>query len=418
MTALMAKMAQRAAENQTLMASILDNYAEKKGLQWKDLAAQLRIDDQEIEKLALCRRPRIQNFAEDIDQITGYVRVDRFLLTEFVQEAERIAPRIPEKKVKAEPARVSVPRKRSNWVYAFAAVAALVILLLASAVVFAQPGDTAATLVVTGGEATVDQTVRFLGIFPTQNQKTALPGNSVTVSQNDTIQVGPGASVALNLQDGSVIEISENSTLQVSELVVTEDSVRVRLRLIAGRAFSRVRKLLGVDDVFEIITPSSTVSVRGTEFVVKVLSPDTTYLAVMEGLVTMQMGEQMVEVAAGEQVIGETGETMAVEPYTGVEPDYLDAAPGDSTPVIENTPEATATPAPTGSITAPASTSGSEEGTGESGSSTGGTVPTEEPVSTEAPAPTQEPAPTQDPKWTPPGHGGVPPGQEKKTPTP
>jgi hypothetical protein len=69
---------------------------------------------------------------------------------------------------------------------------------------------------------------------------------------------------------------------------------------------------MGVDDTFEIRTPSSSASVRGTTFYVEVLGPDSTYVAVDEGIVGVQMESQQVDVRAGEEVTATLGQLPEV----------------------------------------------------------------------------------------------------------
>jgi len=125
------------------------------------------------------------------------------------------------------------------------------------------------------------------------------------------------------------VDLFENSTLQVTELFTTQDSYRVRLHMLSGKTVSRVIRLLGVDDAYEVSTPSSTASVRGTVFAVEVLGPNSTYIACDEGVVHIEMGDLQAEVVAGTEVMAIAGEPLEVEPQqAAVPPGPPDIVPG------------------------------------------------------------------------------------------
>ena len=143
-------------------------------------------------------------------------------------------------------------------------------MVLVGALIAFSPQPSTATLVVTAGQVTV-QTA-------SHPEQIVTAGQVLNVKTGDSLTVKPGAEAQLRFYDGSSVDLSENTQIEVQELATSDDQFRVRLKMLTGRTVSRVLRLLGVGDAFEISTPSSTVSVRGTVFIVQVLDANTTYV--------------------------------------------------------------------------------------------------------------------------------------------
>lgn len=190
-------------------------------------------------------------------------------------------------------------------------LAALLLLVLAT-FVMAQPNGTDATLVVSAGQVVVNQSRGAL--LATSAETAVSAGEAVTVRAGDTIHLAETASAQLRLKDGSTIDLSGGTVLSISELVSNNISYRARFSLLTGKTLSQVGRLLRPDDSFEIKTPSSTASVRGTRFTVEVISAEVTYYAVAEGVVQVSMADQAADVAAGYEVTAVVGQQLQVEP--------------------------------------------------------------------------------------------------------
>ena len=215
---------------------------------------------------------------------------------------------------------------------------AVLLALVLGAFAMVQPTESQATLVVSAGQAVVNQNETI--VFATVSNSAVSAGEVATVRQGDTIHLSETATAQLRLQDGSAIDLEAGTVLTVSELVTNDDSFRARFSQLTGKTFSQVVHLLKPDDAFEIRTPSSTASVRGTKFTVEVQSEEATHFSVTEGVVQVTMGEQMVEVAAGYQVTAVVGQMLQVIPF--VPTNNLPPSNTNET----NTPLPTATPAP------------------------------------------------------------------------
>lgn len=311
MSQLLLKMAREAKYNRSLFASLINEYGQRSNMSWLQIAAQLNIDEAQLAKLALCRRPRRQLYLQDIAQTATYVQMNSKALSDFVRDANFYSNEpFEEKERPFSKWKVSQMFKRRSLAIGFIAL----IIVFVAAFAFAQTPGSEATLVVTSGNATVEQHTTLFMVIPQTSQITVAAGEAVTVHQGDAIALAANAIAQLNLYDGSTVELFDASLVEVSELVTNDDTFRVQLDLLAGRALNRVTKLLNMQDSYKINTPSSTAAVRGTLFTAEVLSETTSYYAVAEGLVEVQMGDQRVNVAPGEEVTAVVGQSLIVQP--------------------------------------------------------------------------------------------------------
>jgi len=292
-------------------------------------------------------------------------------------------------------------------------LAALLLLVLAT-FVMAQPGGTEATLVVSAGQAVVNQNKGTL--FATSAETAISAGEVVTVREGDTIQLAETAAAQLRLNDGSTVDLFGGTTLSIYELVGDDLSYRARFSLLAGKTLSQVVHLLRPEDSFEIKTPSSTASVRGTRFTVEVISAEATYYAVEEGVVQVTMADQAVDVTAGYEVTAVVGQLLQLKPGTTTtsppsntpQPDRDPTSPTATNSQSENrTPVvASPTPMPDHTVNAPGTPQNNNSPTGTSApdededvtnTPTAVSVPTNTPISTSVTSPGNTPVSTPPP---------------------
>nr|MBN1228419.1 FecR domain-containing protein [Anaerolineae bacterium] len=141
-------------------------------------------------------------------------------------------------------------------------------------------------------------------------------GDSVAIRAGDRVVVGSESAGQIILADGSAVDLYEGTALTVAALAREADTDgAVRLELLSGRIFSRVQRLLGTR-TFDVGTPSSTASVRGTRFGVSVLSGESSYYYTAEGSVGVSMDGAEAVVDAGEELTAVQGDELVV---TGIE---------------------------------------------------------------------------------------------------
>ncbi len=345
MDEILIEMAQKAGQNPVLCAGLIREYGQRHGLQWDEIARQLNMDSGSLAKLALCRSPRPDRLDQELEQIAAYLNTEKSGLRRFFQANLKPA--------QTRPGRIERLKTHSNtrtpkrYVFALAAVAVLV---LVGALFAFSPRPSTATLMVTAGQVTVMTT--------SHPEQTFTAGQVVNVKTGDNLAVKSGAEAQLRFYDGSSVDLSENTLLEVQELATSDDQFRVRLKMLTGRTVSRVLRLLGVGDAFEISTPSSTVSVRGTVFTVQVLNADTTYVDCTKGVVKVVTGSQQVEVKAGQQLTATLGQPLEVKPLLNENaiPTQISGQNVPPTGESEPTEAAIATPIPVKNTAAPVPT--------------------------------------------------------------
>jgi len=183
---------------------------------------------------------------------------------------------------------------------------------LALALLAAGPATQQATLVVKTGSASIETHKTVVPGISIPDTMVLQSGEALTVRQGDTIRMDAASTGELSLTDGTRVDLAEGTILSVSQLRTTRNSIQVTLRLEAGHIYNRVIHLLNSGDSFDIETPSSTASVRGTAFQITVLDAEASFYAADEGLVGIALEEQKADLPAGYQVLARVGEPLTV----------------------------------------------------------------------------------------------------------
>lgn len=108
-----------------------------------------------------------------------------------------------------------------------------------------------------------------------------------TLLPGDKIKTGPGADAVITFANGSQLRLDENT-----EVAVNSSTDRIAISQTLGRTWSRVMKLLGQSQSYEIETPTAVATVRGTTFSTTVGNEET----LIEG------DSEKVEVSAYERI--------------------------------------------------------------------------------------------------------------------
>jgi hypothetical protein len=118
----------------------------------------------------------------------------------------------------------------------------------------------------------------------------------------DRIHTGWKSGATLTLPDGSKLEVKPMSMVQIGTLEVGPDGrVSGRVLLQLGEVRAQVNRLRGSSADFEVKTPTSTTSVRGTKFTV-FFDGSRTLVSVTQGSVSLKPGNgRAVLVAAGRE---------------------------------------------------------------------------------------------------------------------
>lgn len=132
----------------------------------------------------------------------------------------------------------------------------------------------------------------------------------------DQLETGPESSIAVRFADGTLVTVHPQSVVRFDHLSAHGETGMVdsRLRLLQGRAESRVEPAVGPGSRFEIHTPAAVSAVRGTEY---------------RTVVTDDGQGANIEVLRGRvAVAGGGGETLVADGFgTRVEADRAPLAP-------------------------------------------------------------------------------------------
>ena len=127
------------------------------------------------------------------------------------------------------------------------------------------------------------------------------------VQIGDEIRTGPGATVTLEMADGSYMVVSENSSLTVQDF--WSGSVRDIMNLFVGKVRFYIQRLGGKPNPYRVGTPTALIAVRGTVFEVTVDAAQYTEVRCLEGLVTVESAG-----LSDREVILEEGRKTLVRP--------------------------------------------------------------------------------------------------------
>ncbi|MEK9145678.1 MAG: FecR family protein, partial [Elusimicrobiota bacterium] len=120
------------------------------------------------------------------------------------------------------------------------------------------------------------------------------------LAAGDEVRTGAGASIAVELQDGSLLDLGADASMAVEDL----SKGRYALRLGLGTLRAQVRK--DPSRRFEVRTPTTLCSVRGTDFAVTVGAGGRTQVDLRSGLLG-------VEDNRGRQTLLRPGESLRVD---------------------------------------------------------------------------------------------------------
>ncbi|MCA0352285.1 MAG: FecR domain-containing protein [Chloroflexi bacterium] len=262
------------------------------------------------------------------------------------QQLEQVRPLQPTRERRKTP---KTKRRIWQWQWSRAQIFALIV---ATALLFFV---TYATLATSAPSVPHNASVQiFDGTAVINNLRTGaerrLNAGDVTILEpGDTIQTETGRAL-ITYFDGQTTTLQANARMTLETMDSENGGQQIRLKVWFGRTLNGVKRLLGPNDQFEVETPSSAASVRGTEFTVESRNNTTTFYATDKGNVQVAMDGQTVFVRAGEQLLAEQSKPLVVQPQISPTPTPTNTPTPTATATPTNTP--TSTPTPTATTTA------------------------------------------------------------------
>ncbi len=131
--------------------------------------------------------------------------------------------------------------------------------------------------------------------------------------KEDTIRTGKDGIVDIQIVDGVIIRIKQNSELKLSEILIEDNGniIKTKLDLKSGKVFTKTTKKLNGESSFVIATPTFVAGVRGTEFIVEE-SEDKEQTLVSDGAVNIEKLDENGKPTGKEMVI-EKGKKGLIE---------------------------------------------------------------------------------------------------------
>lgn len=135
----------------------------------------------------------------------------------------------------------------------------------------------------------------------------ATASDGAILAPGDRVRTDDTGHALVTFFDGSTLELEPATTVQIDAAQPNPDgSIAIELTQSLGRTWASVQKLTKADSKFEVKTPASTATVRGTAFLTEVLP---------NGQTTVQTSDGTVAVSAqGQTVLVTVGQTTTVQP--------------------------------------------------------------------------------------------------------
>lgn len=200
-------------------------------------------------------------------------------------------------------------RLRPTQSLALAGVGALAVMLLFALVSRLTPRAVSAVAEVMGGDATVLRAHN-------DSYRVYRDGDVLKVGQGDQILTRDG-SVRLTAFPNQTAVIEPGSNVTIAQLDEANGATQVALAVSDGTVRSSIAEHLQSDDSYVINAPGVNVSAYGTEFSVEAVSQEETLVTAYTGAVTVEMGQQKVQIGPGQEVDAVVGKALAVDVADG-----------------------------------------------------------------------------------------------------
>lgn len=145
------------------------------------------------------------------------------------------------------------------------------------------------------------------------------------IGEGDSIRTdATGAARVTLFRDGTSFEIDPGSEVHISEFRGLDRQFTLTLDVLAGITRQQINRLLDPGSSYRLVTPGATMTVRGTNFAVRVEESGRSSVITATGLVEAAGAASAAEVPPGFGLRAETGNLSEVVPATSFE--ELDAA--------------------------------------------------------------------------------------------
>ena len=145
--------------------------------------------------------------------------------------------------------------------------------------------------------------------------------NGMSLYQSDSVRTGNNSSATIIFFKTSLVRLDSNTEVTLEKLF-REEETSITIQQDSGRTWNSVYKISGIDN-YEIQTPTTVASVRGTAFVVIVWENYSTYYGVSHGILNVtsisnNVIQDSIDVSGDESVfvfIDMINESLEIVPF-------------------------------------------------------------------------------------------------------
>lgn len=146
--------------------------------------------------------------------------------------------------------------------------------------------------------------------------------SGILLAASDSIKTGSNTSASVIFFESSIIRLDSDTEITIQQIIEQDEEISIKIQQDAGRTWNAISKISGIDD-YEVQTPTSVASVRGTGFVVIVEPNGTTYYGVSHGILNVSkvsngLIQGSVDVSGNESVIvyvDITNKSLVIQPF-------------------------------------------------------------------------------------------------------
>lgn len=128
--------------------------------------------------------------------------------------------------------------------------------------------------------------------------------NGMDLYESDSIKTGDNTSASIILFKSSIVRLDSNTEVTINKLIRDAEETSVEIEQDSGRTWNTVSKISGIDN-YEVQTPTTVASVRGTSFGVYYLADGNITVTVGKGTVnvtTYKDGEVLYSIEVPEYI--------------------------------------------------------------------------------------------------------------------
>ena len=190
-------------------------------------------------------------------------------------KSEKKEPKETKKVIKNEPVKepaVKPEKKTYQWIILILAIIFIIVIIW----FLLSPGvSVKAQLVVESG---IVEVKHGTGVWVDAE-------NGMDLYQSDFVRTGDNSSASIILFKTSIVRLDSNTEVKL-ETLIKEEETSVTLKQDSGRTWNTISKISGIDN-YEVQTPTTVASIRGTAFVVIVFENKSTYYGVEHGVLNV-----------------------------------------------------------------------------------------------------------------------------------